>query len=476
MRQPALRWRGDAPGQPSAAPITDGATGRLSVGGLHPKAWALRLFESLPAGFWRIAGCTGWITFGYVVRLGTGLLVGVYIARYLGPDSYGVLNYAIGFAFLFSALAHLGLGDIVVRDLVACPKRQGEILGSATVLRIASGALALAAVAAAAWAMQADATTRLMVVVIAGGVFFEAMSAPSEWFRSQVLARPIFVAGLVGLGIASSLRVAFVLLGKPVAWFAWPMLIDAAITAAFVLAFYRRGGGPPLAQWRPNVQRMRDLLMRSWPLAVAAGLGVTQQRIDQVMLGEMLGPSEVGWYAAAARLSQLLYFVPVAIATAVFPATIRARETSRELYYWRMQAFFDVMLWLAIAISLPATLVAQQVIHVLYGDPYAPSAAVLQIHIWSIVLAALGIATGNWMIAEGLTGAILGFSVVSVLANVLLNLLLIPSYGAVGAAWATLAGWGTVLLLKFCYEPTRPAALMMLRSLATPVRRLMWRP
>jgi polysaccharide transporter, PST family len=323
--------------------------------------------------------------------------------------------------------------------------------------------------------MQADATTRLMVLVIAGGVFFEAMSAPSEWFRSQVLARPIFVAGLFGLGIASSLRIAFVLLGKPVAWFAWPVLIDAAITAALVLAFYRRGDGPPLAQWRPNVRRMRDLLRRSWPLAVAAGLGVTQQRIDQVMLGQMLDSTEVGWYAAAARLSQLWYFVPMALATAVFPATVRARETSRELYYRRMQAFFNLMLWLAIAISLPAALVAEPVIHVLYGDAYARSADVLQIHIWSLVLTSLGIATGNWMIAEGLTGAILGFSIVSVSVNILLNLLLIPSYGAVGAAWATLAGWGTVLLLKFCYGPTRPAALMMLKSLATPIRPLMWR-
>jgi O-antigen/teichoic acid export membrane protein len=408
----------------------------------------------------------------HVARLIIGVLVGLYVARYLGPESYGVLNYSIGFALLFSVIAHLGVNDIVVRELVAQPDHQAEFLGSACTMRLVSGALALALVAGAVWATQADATTRLMIVVIAGGLLFDAMSTPAEWFQSKVLTRPIVIAKLVGMATASILRVGFVLLGKPVAWFAWPVLIDAALGAALAFTFYRQYGGPPLAHWRPHLHRMRSLLAQSWPIALAAGLGQIQQRIDQVMLGEMLGPTEVGWYSAAARLSELWYIVPYAFAAVLFPVLVRAKGTSQDLYDRRMQAFFDFMLWLAVAISVPATLVAAPIVHLLYGDAYAPSADVLQIHIWSLVFNSMVMAANPWMMVEGLTRAMLAFSIVSVLANILLNLAFIPGYGAVGAACATLAAYVPVLLLRFLYRPTRPTAWMMLGAALAPIRRL----
>ena len=438
-----------------------------------PPESARRLLERVPAGFARIARATGWHMVGHVARLTTGLLVGIYVARYLGPEAYGILNYAISFALLFSALARLGLGDIVVRDLVAHPDRQAETLGSTFALQVVGGTLALALASAAAWATQADATTRLMIVVIAGGVFFEAMSAPVDWFKSKVLARPVVLAGLIGTGVASVLRIAFVMLGKPIIWFAWPALIEAAVTTILVVAFYRRYHGPPLTSWRPHLERMKALLIHSWPLALSGGLAVIRQRIDQVMIGEMLGPTEVGWYAVGARLSLLWQFVPFALATAAFPAIIQAKKTSGKLFEARMQMFFDLMLWFAVAIALPATLVAEPLIRFLFGDAYAPSALILQIYIWSLVPYSLGIAAGRWLVAEDLTRVMLGFAIMSVVTNILFNLVLIPTYGAVGAAWATLVSATLVLILRFTYGPTRPAALMMLKALAAPVRAVM---
>ena len=138
-----------------------------------------------------------------------------------------------------------------------------------------------------------------------------------------------------------------------------------------------------------------------------------------------------------------------------------------------MQMFFDLMLWLAVAIALPATFVAEPLIRFLYGDAYAPSALILQIHIWSLVFTSLGIAAGRWLIAEGLTRVVLSLSVMSVVGNILFNLLLIPRYGAVGAAWTTLVAGSLVLIWRFSYGPTRPAALMMLKALAAPVRAVM---
>lgn len=449
------------------------SSGRPRARGRGLSTWVQRQLERLTPGVRRIAGSTGWQMVGHAARMAAGLLVGVYVARYLGPDSFGVLNYAISFAFLFSALAGLGASQIVVRDLVARPEGQEETLGSTFALQVVGSTLVLALVAVVAWATQPDATTRSMIVVVAAGLCIQKISAPAEWFRSKVLARPVVVAGLIGMGVASALRVAFILLGKPVEWFAWPFLVEAALTAVLVLAFYRRHESPSLGEWRPRMPRMGELLADSWPLALSAGLVVLQQRVDQVMLGEILGSTEVGWYAAAVRLSQLWHVVPFVIATAVFPAIVRAREHSPELYQRRMQAFFDLMLWLAVAIALPSTLVAAPVVGLLFGDAYGPSAGILQVHIWTLVVASLGTAAGRWLIVEGLTRVTLAFSAASMLLNVLVNLLLIPHFGALGAAWATLVASASALLLFLIYRPARPAGFLMLKALGAWIRPIM---
>jgi PST family polysaccharide transporter len=411
----------------------------------------------------------GWLMVGQVARMIVGLLVGLYVARYLGPESYGVLNYAVSFALLFSGITQFGHADIIIRDLVAYPAQQPETLVATFALRLASGMLAASLAVAVAVATQTDPTTRLMVLIVAAGMVFEALDVVGLWFRSQVVARPTVIAELLATGAAAGLRLAFVLLDKPVIWFAWPFLLDAALRTTFVVAFYRRLG-PPLTRWHPEFPRMRNLFAHSWPLALSASLVLILQRIDQVMLGAMLGPKQVGWYAAAVRLSDVWQIVPFAVANTVFPAIIRAKANSQELYEQRMQALYDFMLWLAIAIALPATLIAEPLVRLLYGGAYGPTADILRIHLWGLVFSYTGIIGGRWYIVEGLFKLALQLSLLAVATNIALNLLLIPAYGPIGAAWATLATSGPLLLLQFWDRRTRPPVLMMAKAIVAPIR------
>ncbi len=429
-----------------------------------------RLLERLPAEFWTLAGSTGWYAAGHAVRLVLGLVVGLYVARYLGPEAFGTLNYALSFAVLFAAVAGLGLADVAVRELVARPERQAETLGSLLLLRLASGTLAVLLIVGAAAATQADPITRLMIVVNAAAIFLGALDLLTLWFRSQVATRPLVLAGIAAMAVACALRVAFVLQGKPVVWFAFPALVDAALYAALLLAVYRRRPGPPLAAWRPSLVAIKELLARAWPLALADGCVRIQERIDQVMLGALRSQAEVGWYAAAVRLSDVWHFFPYAISLSLLPAIVRARAISQERAERLLQALFDALLWLAILIALPTTLLAGPLVRLLYGEAYGPTVAILQIHVWTFVFVATGVAIGQWIVIERLSKVALAFSLVAVASNVLLNLLLIPRYGAPGAAWATLATSAPLLLLRLGYRPTRPVVRMLVRALAAPGR------
>jgi len=161
-------------------------------------------------------------------------------------------------------------------------------------------------------------------------------------------------------------------------------------------------------------------------------------KIDQVMIKEMLGTEQVGYYAAAVRLSEAWYFVPMAITSSVFPAIINAKKQSEELYYKRLQRLYDLMVWLAVAIALPTTFLAPWVIKILYGGAFFPAAGVLSIHIWAGVFVFLGVASGRWFLCENMQKEAFYRTFLGAICNIVLNIIMIPKYGIIGAAVSTL--------------------------------------
>jgi PST family polysaccharide transporter len=438
-------------------------------------AAARRRLNRLPAGFLQVAANASWLAVDQTVRMVVGLLVGVYVARHLGPADFGVLNYAISFVFLFSALSRLGLDNLVVRDLVACPEREAETLSAALTLRLAGGTLALGLIAAAAWSVEADPITRLAILIIACGLIVQSLEVTAYWFYARTFSRPVVVARLSTLAFISALRIAFILLDKPVLWFALPVALDAALAAALVLTFYLRDPAAPPFRLPAPLGRIATLLGEAWPLALSVALTEIQLRVGQLMLGTLLNSREVGWYAAATRLSDMLYVVPTLLATATFPAIVRAKETSHELYEQRMQAFHDLMLWLGIAAALSVSSLAGCVIHLLYGDAYGPAVTMLRIHIWSFLFVCLGTARSRWLLAEGLTRFLLPTALIAVTVNVGANALLIPAYGGPGAAFATLlAQLASLSVIGFVHTRTRQTGRLTVAALLAPVRRFRW--
>ena len=200
---------------------------------------------------------------------------------------------------------------------------------------------------------------------------------------------------------------------------------------------------------------MAQRMMRdAWPL-IFAGLSVSvYMKIDQVMLGEMIGESAVGIYATAVKISELWYFIPAAIAGSVFPKIVSTKENaSQAVYDERMQVFYDAVALISYLIIIPVVLSATPLIELLFGVEYAASAPILQVHIWAFLFVSLGVARGKWLVAENFTRFAMFASLLGAIANVGLNIILIPTHAGLGAAWATLLSYGvsvyvSLLLLK----------------------------
>lgn len=371
-----------------------------------------------------------------MLRMVAGLLVGIWVARYLGPAQFGVFNYALAFAALFSVITKLGLDNIVVRDLVRIPNQRDQYLGTAFWLKLGAAFAMLAAIAFTTQFTSNDATTNLYIFIIASGTIFQAFEVIDFYFQSKVLSKFVSICKLTQLLISSLIKLYLIFLQADLFWFVLISLVDQ-LTLAVSLFFayrYQRVGG-----FYRHFDRMiaKQLLHDSWPLIFSGLVIAIYMRIDQIMIKEMLGEKEVGLYSAAVRISEVWYFIPMIIANSLFPSIVNAKKVSEELYYTRLQRLYNLMVWAAISIALPMTFLSDWLVILLYGEAYRAAGQILMIHIWAGVFVFLGVASSKWFISEGLQKYSTINTVVGAIVNVLLNFLLIPKYGIYGAAIAT---------------------------------------
>lgn len=382
-----------------------------------------------------------WLFADRILSMSIGLLVGVWVARYLGPEQFGLFNYTSAFVALFGAIATLGLNGIVVRDLVKEPKTTNATLGTAFVMQLIGGLLACGmAVIIIGYVRPGDVQTKLMVAILGFVMVFKSTEVVKYWFESQVQSKyTVLVENAVFIVIAG-IKILLIIGHAPLMTFVCLVLVEAALVAIGLLVVYVRRGNV-LRNWQVQIQRAKPLLKDSWPLMLSGLAILVYMRIDQIMLGQMLGDEAVGIYSAAVRISEVWYFVPMAIVSSVFPSIIEAKKNSVTLYYQRMQWLYDVMVVLALSVAVPMTFLSNWIVSLLFGKAYEQAGAVLAIHIWTSIFVGLNFSSGRWFINEGYTLLALKRNLLGLVVNVTLNIYMIPLYGPKGAALATLLSY-----------------------------------
>lgn len=306
------------------------------------------------SGFKRYFANTSWMMTEKVISLLVSLFVGVYVARYLGPEQFGLLSYAISFVGLFAAFSTFGLDSIVVRELVKSPERHYKLLGTAFILKILGSFLVVGILAIAVRFTHNDRFTNLLIFTISAGLVFQSFSVIDFYFQAHVQSKYVAFAQLAQTTISSSLKIVFVIIKAPLLWFAVMVLIDCiALSFGLLVTYtYKR---QQLWKWRAKLSVGKALLKDSWPLILSGMVIAVYMKIDQVMIKEMLDAKAVGNYAAAVKLSETWYFLPAVICNSLFPAIINAKQKSMSIYYKRLQQLYNLMAWMGIGIALPMT-------------------------------------------------------------------------------------------------------------------------
>jgi O-antigen/teichoic acid export membrane protein len=384
---------------------------------------------------------TSWLFAEKALRMFVGLFVGIWVARYLGPEKFGLFNYAVSFVGLFSAFATLGLHVIVVRELVKKDSNEGEILGTAFIMKLVGAIISLILIAVTLYFTSNDQATTILIFIIASSTVLQSFNVIDYYFQSKVMSKYVVYANIISLFISSILKIYFIFINASLNYFAWLVLFDSFILICGLIYFFARKN--PNFNLNNIVFKKTvavALLKDCWPLILSTVVVSVYMKIDQVMIKNMLDSEAVGQYAAAVRLSEAWYVLPSVIVSSVFPAILNAREANKDLYFQRLQKLYDLMVWLAISIAVPVTFFADEIVTLLYGEAFNQTSYVLMLHIWTAVFVFLGFAFSRYLVAESLTKKSFYRALLGALSNVLLNYILIPKYGITGAAVATLIG------------------------------------
>jgi len=419
----------------------------------------------------RIVSSTFWLTSERIYRLLVGVGITVWLARYLQPEGFGQLNYAVSFIALFAPVAGMGLDGLIVRGVLSKSNSKHEILGTAFVIRVVAGFAAIfIALAVSLFMHPLGSPVNGLVFILAATLLFQAAAPIDYWYQSHLRAVPPTLGRNIAFTAATSARAVFILAGLPVMAFAWIITGEALALAVALFVAYGMSG-ERVRLWTYSSSCARKMLKDSWPILLSAVAVVIYMKIDQIMLGQMLGARAVGIYSAATRISELWYFVPMAIVTSASPIIMANWEQDRDAYVRKMIMLFRVMIGLSILVALPVTFFGNDVIRILYGEHYKDAGVILAIHIWAGLFVALNVSQWPAVFSEGLMIATLIRTSLGAITNVLLNLALIPTYGMVGAAVATILSYGVAAVLaNVMFSGGRRILAMQYRAL------MIWRP
>lgn len=380
---------------------------------------------------------TFWLMFEKVFTLAVAFVIGIYMARYLGPKDFGIFNYGRSIAIFFTTFAALNIDQILVKRLLENKDKEHLFLGTYFGLRLLAALLSiLVIVFLFVFRVIQDYDLFLIILFFTCSSVFSSFEVIKSYYQSKIASQKIAMAAIIQVLVPSLVRVYLIVNKYPVTYFAFTTIIESFCYAAGLIYFYQRN--QLILKWQYSLDIAKKTLAESWPMVISALMIIAYMRIDQVMIKWLLDVENVGFYSAAVRLSEIWFFIGVVICNSLFPSLVQTRLNNPALYKSRFQSLLTLMVVIAFVIIIPISFFSSTIITFLYGTEFYPAGTVLAIHAWGLLFIFLGQVGDQWLLNENLQKLSLYRTLTGLVVNVILNLFLIPAYGITGAAIATL--------------------------------------
>ncbi len=407
-----------------------------------------------------------WLLVDRGSRLLVAFFVGIWTARVLGPELYGAFNYAQAWVGILAFLGVAGIETIVVKQLVEEPAAKNEILGSAFALRFVGGLATVLAACLLGVAQGSEHQSLLSVApFLAAASLLQAFDIVDVSLRVELLSRYSVLARLSALTLGALLRVMALETSHPLMALAIAVAIEAAIAAVCLVMALRRGS-VRFGSWAWNGRRMRSILALSWPVLLSGIAVAIYSRLSVVLLGNYHDQRAVGIFAVATVMVEAFHAIPTAVMASYAPVLLRRHAHSFDGLASDVAGLLRAFIPLSVAIGIVVVLGGDWLTSLLFGHRYTGSGPVLALLVWSLIFVYISIVSEVWFLASGALKYLLPKTLVAAAVSLILNLLLIPAYGAKGAAVATVVSYSvTAFWANALFPATRPLFWLQVRAM-----------
>lgn len=418
---------------------------------------------------------TAWLFSEKIITLAITFLINIFLARYLAPEQFGQYNFIVSFLALLAPFTSLGLNALVTREIVN-GRSQYEVLSSSFLLRVIGGIAGaiLAIVAVLIWQSSIELVDPKWLIVAAIVNISSAFYVIEFYFQAEVASKYLVFVRVTTLAISSIAKLVCIYIKADLSFFIWVFFAELVIRGVLYASSYlyynkRFAEAIKVEHISWDKPYALSLLKQSKWLVLSGFMSVVYLKIDQLMIGQMVGATELGIYSVAARLSEVWYFFPLALTTSFFPRLLKARNDQVK-YNLQLEQLCGILLWMAVVIAIAVSLLGTWLVPLAFGEPYAPATPILTIHIWAGCFIFMRALLSKWLIAEGLLKFSLFTHGIAAIINVVLNYVMIPKFGGEGAAISTLISYASASYFVLWFHPkTQIMAVIMTKSIFMPI-------
>lgn len=378
-----------------------------------------------------------WAVVGKVVTLLGSLLVGIMVARYLGPEQYGLMNYVISYVALFQVLAYFGLDNIEIREESKASDKRDVIIGTAFTLKYIFALVAMTVVMITALLFEADAFTKTMICMYSFSMLLNSFGVIRNHFTSLVWNEYVVKTEISRTIIGALIKVVLLLFHASLVWFIVATLFDVLLVASGYCVAYTKKIDK-ISLWRFDKEWAKYLIKQSFPLLLTGAAVIIYQRIDQVMIGNMIDKASVGQFSVASKFVEILIFIPTIMSQTITPILVRIREKSQEEYERKAQLFMNVTIWVCLLMALLVSLLSYWLVLFTFGRQYLAAVPILQVLAFKAASVALSSTAGQMIVMEKLQKYAVIRDIFGCIVCVGLNILLLPRYGVIAAAFVAI--------------------------------------
>jgi O-antigen/teichoic acid export membrane protein len=397
-----------------------------------------------------VAKNTGVLFISQILSFILGFLYLIFTARYLGPESYGILSFAIAFTLIFGILADLGLNQFLVRDLVRDKSLASKYFGNALVIKIIASVITFLLIILTVNLIHYPLNTTIVIYLIA---IYVLINSFSQFFYSIFQSYEKMEFQAIGNILNSALILSMVLLAI---YFKLDLIFFALIYffSSIIILVYNI----IICIWKFIIPKIefdlnfwKYILLESVFFILASVFTQIYFNIDSVMISFFTGNQAVGFYTAAYRLIFILLSIPSVLMISMFPVMSKHFKSSINVLKLEYERIFKFLFILALFFFIFGFLFADKVIFLIYGANYNPSIVALQILIFVIPIIFITYLFGNLLAAINKQRFVVIVTCIGAILNITLNLFLIPKFSYFGASFATVITELVIFIIMFYY-------------------------